>query len=616
MADAAADRASREAPAARKLPPLLRPHGGWGALGLLAALASAAFRVAVVPVFVTPLFDRVLSGGELSALPRVLLLAGGLVLLGSLALWLQDAALGRLAALTASRWRRGLYRLLLARPPGRLPGTSGGLASRVLADLREVEAFVQFGMGTLVAESAAVLGIVAVLLSTNLPATLLLLLLTLPLLALLRWLGGRLERASSHTQEGLEALGGHLQEGLRHHEVVRAFEADAFMLARLAPDDRATRRHSSRRSALAALQTPLAQILVFVAVGVLVTLLARAVAAERMSAGEVVAYVTLVVLLSTPAQLLPKGYALLQQARAAATRLRALADEPASEREDAATATPPESLASPEVLAAAEAADPAKPPGERAGAPSPRRPASPRLSLHGVRFRYPDDPRPRLQGVRLTLDGPALVGVAGDSGAGKTTLLRLMLGFLQPEAGEVRLGGRPLARIPAAELRRRLAYVPQGFGLLSGSLRDNLLLGRPLPEARLWEALEGVDLAEVVAALPAGLEQPLGEDGGGLSGGQLQRLAVARALLGDPEVVVLDEPTANLDEASEAALVALLQQQARTRLVVAVAHRPALLAVADRVVRVAGGAVTLPPTNTPSTPATPEPGADALEPRR
>ena len=167
------------------------------------------------------------------------------------------------------------------------------------------------------------------------------------------------------------------------------------------------------------------------------------------------------------------------------------------------------------------------------------------------------------------------------------------MGLEQPTGGRITLGGVALERLPEDVLRTRVAYVPQDTALFRASLRDNLLLGRDYSESRLWEALAAVGLDTTVRTLPDGLDYPLREDGGGLSGGQRGRLAVARALVSEPEVLLLDEPSANLDAASEGVLVTTLQKQAKARLVLVVAHRPALVNAADEVYTLERGRLEL-----------------------
>lgn len=550
------------------LPKLLAPSTPAAFVGVAAAVVNAVLRVAIIPVFVAPVFDDVLGRNDLTALPRIIGIAAVVAVGGALALWAQDALLGRAAASITATWRRGLYASLLKRTPGALPGTSGGLASRILTDLREIETYFRFGLGTLVAESATVLAIVAYLTTTNARAAGMLLVSGIPVLLVLRWMGHRLERIATRSQESTEDLGRHLQEGFRHHETVRAFAADTLMLERFESANRRTAREMASRSLLAGVQTPVTQLLLFAAVGLLVAVLATSVGRGSMSSGQVVSFVTLVALLATPAQLLPKGYAMAREAGAAARRLRELAaPEPAHpvRVEEARGATRDRGRGEEE-------------PNEGADG----------LLLETLSFAY-EPQRPVLRELDLRLPRQGLVAIVGLSGSGKTTLLRLLLGFLEPSSGGVRLGGRLLSELGEALLRQRVSYVPQDHEVLSGKVRDSLAMGRAVPDEALWRALRDVGLAETVLALPGRLDHALAEDGSGLSGGQRQRLAVARAVLTQPEVLLLDEPTSSLDGAGEAELVRLLVGLARERLVIAVAHRPALAEAADQVLELHDG---------------------------
>src|SRR5699024_988438 len=182
--------------------------------------------------------------------------------------------------------------------------------------------------------------------------------------------------------------------------------------------------------------------------------------------------------------------------------------------------------------------------------------------------------------LTLQLLDAGLVVLGGPSGSGKSTLLRLLLGLLSPTAGRITVAGSELGQLPDEELRRLIAYVPQQAALFRTTVRENLDLGRGFPDSSIRAALATVGLEQLTEELPGGLSYPLQERGAGLSGGQLQRMALARALLGDPAVLLLDEPTASLDQESEAGITALLERQARERLVIASAHRPALLEAA------------------------------------
>ncbi|MHA7957332.1 thiol reductant ABC exporter subunit CydD [Streptomyces sp. L500] len=178
------------------------------------------------------------------------------------------------------------------------------------------------------------------------------------------------------------------------------------------------------------------------------------------------------------------------------------------------------------------------------------------------------------------------VAVTGPSGVGKTTLLNVLLGLERPTSGRVFVGGADLASLSPESWRDQVAWVPQRPHLFAGTIAENVRLARPgATDAQVREALRAAGALEFVSMLPQGTDTRLGEDGSGLSAGQRQRLALARAFLADRPVLLLDEPTAALDGGTEAAVVEAVRRLSAGRTVVLVVHRPALLSVADRVVR-------------------------------
>jgi thiol reductant ABC exporter CydD subunit len=189
--------------------------------------------------------------------------------------------------------------------------------------------------------------------------------------------------------------------------------------------------------------------------------------------------------------------------------------------------------------------------------------------LTGLGYRYPGDETDVLLGVDLTA-GPGLTVVTGPSGSGKSTLLELVAGLRWPTTGSV--------------VAARAHLVTQRPFLLPGTVRENLHLSGPLPPDRLWDVLRRVGLDGAVAGMPRGLDTVLGDDGFGLSAGQRARLAVARAVLGDDPVVLLDEPTAHLDADGVETVHEVIRALARERTVIATTHRPELVTVADRLV--------------------------------
>ncbi|WP_255949421.1 thiol reductant ABC exporter subunit CydD [Streptomyces odontomachi] len=213
--------------------------------------------------------------------------------------------------------------------------------------------------------------------------------------------------------------------------------------------------------------------------------------------------------------------------------------------------------------------------------------------FEGVSVRYPGRSANAVSDVSFEVRPGETVALVGPSGAGKSTLVSLVLGLLRPDTGRVCAGGVDLARVPAETWHRQIAWVPQRPHLYAESIADNVRLACPgASDTAVHQALADAGALEFVAALPEGVRTVLGEDGAGLSAGQRQRIALARAFLADRPVLVLDEPTAALDGASEATVVDAVRRLARDRTVLLVAHRPALLAVADRVVRVGEAALS------------------------
>ena len=213
------------------------------------------------------------------------------------------------------------------------------------------------------------------------------------------------------------------------------------------------------------------------------------------------------------------------------------------------------------------------------------------LRIEGLVVEYDRD-RPALAGVDLVVRAGEYVTIAGPSGCGKTTLLWVLLGFVTPTAGRVVLDGPrgpvDLTDVDRNAWRAQIAWVPQEPWLAPASILENVRLARPeASDAAVDRALRMAHATEFLEKLPAGTATILGENGAELSAGQGQRIALARAFLRDASLVLLDEPTAHLDSTSEAAVARAVRHLARNRTVIAVAHRPALLAAGDRVVRLA-----------------------------
>ena len=228
---------------------------------------------------------------------------------------------------------------------------------------------------------------------------------------------------------------------------------------------------------------------------------------------------------------------------------------------------------------------------EPAAHPVAPRPTDEVLRISSLWFGY-DPGRPVLRGLDFALRRGEVVAVVGASGAGKSTLINLIRRFWDPDQGSIRVLGTDIRDLADADLRRHTAIVEQDVRVFAGSLRDNLTLGRPgaAPEV-IATAVEDAQLGALVAGLPAGLDSPVGERGTGLSGGEAARLALARALVMEPDLLVLDEATANLDASIELELHRALTRTAAGRATLIVAHRRSTVERADRVIVLEDGRI-------------------------
>jgi ATP-binding cassette subfamily C protein LapB len=221
------------------------------------------------------------------------------------------------------------------------------------------------------------------------------------------------------------------------------------------------------------------------------------------------------------------------------------------------------------------------------------------IGLNDLSFAYPqtspDAVAPRvLKGVNIKVKAGERIAILGRIGSGKSTVLRLMAGLYQPSEGFVDIDGLDLRQIDPADFRLRIGFVSQEPRLFKGTLRDNVMMGRPqLDAAKLAEVARVTGLDRVVAGHPQGWELSVGEMGGLLSGGQRQLVALARCLITKPQILLMDEPTSSMDAQSEVMFLRQLKEAAGTRTLIMVTHRPAVLELVDRVMVVDGGKVVM-----------------------
>ncbi len=211
------------------------------------------------------------------------------------------------------------------------------------------------------------------------------------------------------------------------------------------------------------------------------------------------------------------------------------------------------------------------------------------LTVSGLYFDY--GKKEILRGIDLAAEPGDRIAFVGESGCGKSTLVKLIVGLLHKRRGSIMIGGKPIGEMRLEDFYPRVSYVPQEGSIFDGSLRENLDLSGQRPEARLWDALRAVNLFDTVKKMPEGLDSYLGERGTVLSGGEKQRLALARMLLEDTELVVLDEATSAIDNLNEEEILNRILQRTEGRTLILIAHRLNAVAKFDRIVVFRDGTV-------------------------
>ncbi|WP_416530308.1 ABC transporter ATP-binding protein [Streptomyces coelicoflavus] len=545
-------------PAWRLLLSYIRPHRTALFAGALLSLVTGATGL-LLPLVARELIDDLAHD---RAVTGALLAMSGLVVANTALGALGSYVLRRTAESVVLGARRTLSSYLLRLRIAAVDRTEpGDLMARITSDttlLREVTTDSLVGLGTggltLVA-TLVMMGVVdAVLLGVTLAVV-------VGAGTVLGLIVPRINRASRQAQDAVGLMGAALERILGALRTVKASGAEPREERALHDAAEESWRQSVRAAKWSAAAGNTAGLAMQIAFITVLAVGGARVATGAIDVGTLVAFLLFVFYLMSPIQQVVGAITQYQTGRAALGRIQ-----------DALRL-------------------PAEPPARPVPLPSPgARPAS--VAFHDVRFRYADDLPYIHHGVSFEVPARGMTAFVGPSGAGKTTVFSLIERFYDPSAGEITLDGRSLAEWELASLRAAIGYVEQDAPVLSGSLRDNLLLGNPeADEGTLTAVLKTTRLDSLVERLPSGLETLVGHRGTKLSGGERQRVAIARALLRRPRLLLLDEATSQLDAVNEAALRDTVADVARTTTVLVVAHRLSTVTMADRIVVMDAGRV-------------------------
>ncbi|MCK9898706.1 ABC transporter ATP-binding protein/permease [Frankia sp. Cpl3] len=399
----------------------------------------------------------------------------------------------------------------------------------------------------------------------------------------------RVRSVSEQGQASVGRMSADLERALTAIRTVRASNAEERECQRIGEHADDAYRAGLRMARLSAVIAPASQLAV--QGSVLLVLLAGGVLVARgtTSLGDLVAFLLYATYLVMPLSQLIESAQTIQRGLGALTRVNVVFTMP---REDAGTG-PDAGTASaapgpnPGLVSVAErdsglAMASGSGPGTGPGSGVQEASQAPALEFRDVWFSY--GPRPVLRGVSFVVPARGQVALVGPSGAGKSTVLGLIERFYEPNAGEILLGGVPLGQVERARTRRQVNLVEQDAPVLCGTLRDNIVYACPdATDADISEVVEVARLAGLVRRLPAGLDTDVGDHGVMLSGGERQRVAVARALLAAPGLLLLDEPTSQMDAVNERALTRVMADIAARRALLVIAHRISTVRASDRI---------------------------------
>ncbi|OIJ86529.1 ABC transporter ATP-binding protein [Streptomyces sp. MUSC 14] len=549
----------RESRAAfRRFWPLTR--GDRGRLGaIVACVVVAALAETAAILLFAQLTDHALKAGSLAAF------------WGPAGAWLGVAALAALvgclgnslATWTAERFvlrlRASVFRHVQDLPPHFFQRhRQGDLVERLTGDVESIEQLVVSGVvGAVSAGFSAVFYATAAFWLRWDLALATFVLAPLFLLAARRF-SGRIGEAARAERVADGAITSVVEESLGNVVLTQAYNRQRDEERRLEREARAWMRASVRGARLSEMYEQCVEVVETLCVIAVIGLGVWEISADRMTLGQLLAFAAFLGYLYPPIRNLGRLGLTLTAATAGARRIGEILDaEPA-------------------------VTDPAR--------PVPAWPVHGRLAFHRVSFRYPGAPRASLHGIELTAEPGELVVVTGPSGAGKSTLAALLTRFYDPSAGAITLDGVPLTDVPLYFLREQITLLPQQTLVLNGTVRENIACGRPgATRSEIERAARDAAAHDFVTALPDGYDTRIAPGTATLSGGQLQRIAIARAMLRASSVLVLDEPTAGLDAVAARQVVRPLRRLMSGRTTIMITHDLSLAPDADRILVVEHG---------------------------
>ena len=534
----------------RRLIPLLGPHRRLLTIGTLCMLVFVSSQLVLMRLMGRLLPD--VGSGDLQRILPVI----GLVLLvfaiQKLAQFGQDSLLAGPALQVSQSLRRDLFQRLQKVQLGALEKmSSGDLTYRLTEDADRVSEVIYKTLHDSIPSALQLFAVLGYMLWLDWKLTLAILILAPFVAWLISLFGARVMIATERSQQKVSELAGLLGEAIEGLPLVRAFAAEPWLERRFEEEIDQHRRARYNTYRLVALQHPVVGIIEVLGFATVLVLAAIRINSGDLAVPQLISYLTGLVLLIDPIAHVTANYNEFQQGQSSLRRLREIEKEPS------------------------EPADPVPsiPLGRLRGD----------LNFDQVEFAYTPG-QPVLRDFNLTIKAGQVVALVGPSGAGKTTLFSLLLRFNRVNKGQLLFDGKDLSQVSARDLRQQVALVPQRSSVFSGTIAEAIRFGRQATQDQLQQAAKLANAHDFIIRLPDGYNTRLQERGTNVSGGQLQRIAIARAVLGNPAVMLLDEATSALDAEAEAAVQLGLKQAMLGRTVIVIAHRLATVQEADLIV--------------------------------
>jgi subfamily B ATP-binding cassette protein MsbA len=537
----------------------VRPYWKQMVVAALALTISSLIGLAL-PLAIQRLVDSAFVQHDMSQLNMIALLLIGLFLIQAVIMYAQTYLLIFVAQRVVADIRLEIHKHLMGLPLGFFnERRTGEMVSRVTNDVTVIQTVLTDTPMNLMRQVVTIIGGIILMLAINWKLTLLLLVIIPPMIGLALFFGRRLERLSTAVQDRLADATAVLEEAITGIRVVKSFTQETFEQSRFASRIEASFETVMRRTRLRAIFVPLISLLAFSSITLLLWFGGRQVIAGSITPGQLVAFLILMIMVAGPMGEFAGLYSQIREGIGAAKRIFEILE------------TNPEPV--------------------RCASTRPMPPIRGEVRFNDVGFEY-DPGSPVLEHIDLHVMPDQVIALVGPSGVGKTTLVNLIPRFFDVTTGSIEIDGLNICSVELNSLRSQIGLVPQETFLFAGSVRENIAYGKP--DAGLAEidaAAKAAYAEDFIREMPEGLETLVGERGVKLSAGQRQRLAIARALLKDPRILILDEATSALDTESEHWVQAALNRLMQGRTTFVIAHRLSTVQRADRIIVLQNGSI-------------------------